>query len=147
MIGELCLIDTDILSYILKKREPVYQKACDYLNIHKKYIISCITYYECFRGYKAVGAVKRLETFQEFMNISDILYLDKAILEKASEIYGLLKKNGELTGEFDILIGATALVNSLTLVTNNERHYEPLHKYFSLNLNNWTSNDFQRETS
>ena len=126
MIEESCLIDTDILSYILKKREPVYQNACDYLGIHKKYIVSCITYYECIRGYKVVGAVKRLEAFHAFLNITDVLYLDSSILEKAGEIYGLLKKSGELKGEFDILIGATAIINGLTLVTNNERHYEPL---------------------
>jgi len=139
MIGELCLIDTDILSYILKKRESVYQKACDYLSIHKKFIISCITYYECLRGYKAVGTIKRLEAFHEFLNITDVLYLDSSILEKAGEIYGFLKKNGELTGEFDILIAATAIVNDLALVTNNKRHYESLQRNFLLNLKNWTS--------
>ncbi|OQX27841.1 MAG: hypothetical protein BWK80_03160 [Desulfobacteraceae bacterium IS3] len=138
MSEEYCLIDTDILSYILKRKEPIYQKSCDYLRIHKKFTISCITYYECVRGYKAVNAFKRLEVFQEFLKITDILYLDNPILNKAGEIYGLLKNKGELTGEFDILIGATALVNNLAFVTNNARHYNPLKKYFSLKLANWS---------
>lgn len=138
MNEESCLIDTDILSYILKKKEPTYQKAFDYLNIHKKFTISCITYYECIRGYKAINASKRLEVFEEFLTITEIVYLDDRIINKASEIYGLLKNKGELIGEFDILIGATSLVHNFILVTNNERHYHPLQRYFSLKSVNWS---------
>ena len=137
MNDKLCLIDTDILSYILKRKDNAYKNASEYLKIHKKFTISCITYYECFRGYKAVNASKRLQIFHEFLNITSILYLDQAILEKASEIYGMLKKKGELPGEFDILIGATAISHNLTLVTNNERHYRHLKQSFSLKLINW----------
>lgn len=71
------------------------------------------------------------------MNLTDVLYLDQTILDKAGEIYGVLKKKGLLPGEFDILIGATALIHGLTLVTNNEKHYQPLEKYFSLKICNW----------
>ncbi len=53
MSDESCLIDTDILSYILKRKENVYGNALQYLETHRKFTISCITYYECFRGYKA----------------------------------------------------------------------------------------------
>ncbi len=137
MNDRLCLIDTDILSYILKRKNNVYENASDYLKIHKRFTISCITYYECLRGYKAVNASKRLQIFYDFLNITDILYLDQAILEKAGEIYGVLKNKGELPGEFDILIGATAVLHNLTLVTNNEKHYSPLKQYFLLELSNW----------
>lgn len=137
MTEELCLIDTDVLSYILKQREPVYQKSQEYLKTHGKFTISCITYYECFRGYKAVDATKRLQVFQEFLNLTDVLYLDRAILDKAGEIYGVLKQKGMLPGEFDIFIGATTLVQHLTLVTNNAKHYQALQEYFSLNISNW----------
>ena len=139
MPDRLCLIDTDILSYILKQKENVYKNACEYLKIHEKFAISCITYYECFRGYKAVNASKRLQIFHDFLNITDILYLDQVILEKASEIYGTLKRKGKLPGEFDILIGATAISHNLILVTNNEKHYRPIEQSFSLKLNTWNN--------
>ena len=120
MIAEpLSLIDTDILSYVLKRKEPAYQN------------------YECIRGYKAVGATKRLEVFQELLQITDVIYFDKPILDKAGEIYGVLKTKGLLKGEFDLLIGATAIVNQMKIVTNNEKHYQPLKDYFNLEVENW----------
>jgi len=72
------------------------------------------------------------------MNITSIHYLDQAILEKAGEIYALLKQKGKIPGEFDILIGATAILNNLMFITNNEKHYLPLEQYFSLKLGNWS---------
>lgn len=137
MIEELCLIDTDIFSYILKRLEPAYQQSREYLKKHNIFTISCLTYYECFRGYKAVGATKRLQIFKEFLNLTEVFYLNQEILDKAGEIYSILKSEGKLIGEFDILIGATGIVNDLTLVTNNERHYESIKEHFPLKINNW----------
>lgn len=137
MTADLCLIDTDTLSYILKRIEPAYQQSRKYLEENKKFSISCITYYECQRGYKAVGATKRLEVFIKLLDITEVIYLDGEILDKASEIYGLLKKEGLLPGEFDILIAATALVQNLNIVTNNEKHFKVIKNHFPLKIKNW----------
>ena len=99
MTAELCLIDTDILINILKDIEPAYQKSREYLKKQKKFTISCISYYECLRGYQVVDAVKRLRIFEEFLDITDVLYLSQYILDKSAEIYGHLKKKGLLPGE------------------------------------------------
>jgi predicted nucleic acid-binding protein len=133
----MCLIDTDILINILKRREPAYQQSLEYLKQHKKFSISCLTYYECLRGYQAIGATRRLKVFRKLLNITEVLYLDQAILDKAGEIYGVLRKKGLLPGEFDILIGATALIHNFTLSTNNEKHYEKMQEHFQLRINNW----------
>lgn len=137
MNDNLCLIDTDILSYILKKKQNVYDYAYNYFQKHKNFTISCITYYECLRGYKAVNALKRLDVFHELMNVTSILYLDQIILEKAGDIYSCFKQTGKIPGEFDIIIGATAISKNLTLVTNNQKHYRPMEEYFGLKLDNW----------
>jgi predicted nucleic acid-binding protein len=137
MTEELCLIDTDILINILKRREPAYQQSLEYLKQHKKFSISCLTYYECLRGYQAIGATRRLKVFRKLLNITEVLYLDQAILDKAGEIYGVLRKKGLLPGEFDILIAATALIQDFTLSTNNEKHYEKMQEHFPLRINNW----------
>lgn len=99
--------------------------------------ISCLVYYECLRGLKAINASKKLLAFNKLMEITNVIFLDKEIFDKASEIYAFLKSKGELKGEFDIFIGTTALVKNLLLVTNNERHYEPLKNYFGLKIQNW----------
>lgn len=37
-----------------------------------------------------------------------------------------LQANGQLIDNFDLLIGATAIANGLTMVTNNTRHFQRL---------------------
>lgn len=137
MIEEPCLIDTDILSYILKQQAPAYQVSQEYLKKHGEFTISCLTYYECLRGYTAIGATKRLQDFRGFLILTDVVYLERTIFDTASDIYGELKKHGTLPDDFDILIGATAIVYDLILVTNNERHYQPIQTHFPLKMCNW----------
>jgi predicted nucleic acid-binding protein len=133
----LCLIDTDVLSYILKRREPFYQRSQGYLRQYERLTISCLTYYECLRGYQAVNATGRLQVFQELLQISDVLYLDQGILDISAEIYAVLKPKGELPGEFDLIIGATALFYNMSIVTNNITHYQAIKRYFPLDIEDW----------
>ncbi len=35
-----------------------------------------------------------------------------------------MRKRGQTTGDFDLLMAATALRHSLTLLTNNRKHFE-----------------------
>lgn len=137
MSEKLCLIDTDILSYILKDFAPAYQQSIEYLKKQNKITISCITYYECLRGYQAVGATRRLRVFEELLDIIDVIYFNQEIFNKAADVYGVLKRKGLLSGEFDILIAATALVHDFTLITNNEKHYYVIGEYFPLRIDNW----------
>ncbi len=46
-----------------------------------------------------------------------------------------LRKTGQIVDEFDLLIGASAIANDLTLVTNNEKHFERLE---DITIENWT---------
>jgi len=55
--------------------------------------------------------------------------LDVFATEKAR-----LKKAGKLIDDFDLLIGASAIANGLTLVTNNIKHFERLK---DIRLQNW----------
>ncbi len=43
---------------------------------------------------------------------------------KAADIYADLSRQGELIGDADILIAATASVSGLGVVTNNEDHFK-----------------------
>jgi predicted nucleic acid-binding protein len=137
MTDNIFLIDTDTLSYILKRREPVYARSQAYLRTHRKYAISSITYYECVRGYKAVNATRRLQIFYEFLDVVDVLDLDQQVLDQAADIYAELRPRGLFPGELDTLIGATALVHHLPCVTNNTDHYQRFHDYFGLEVYNW----------
>jgi predicted nucleic acid-binding protein len=41
---------------------------------------------------------------------------------------GRLRAAGKTVGDFDLLLGATALRHGLTLLTNNRRHFELIGK-------------------
>lgn len=137
MSEKLTLIDTDILIGILRKDRVPYQNARTYLSINGTFDISCLTWYECYRGYKVIGAIRRLREFQHLMVNTRIHNLDETILSRAAEIYSWLHQKGKLTGEFDLLIGVTALQNDWTLATNNEKHYKALVDNFGLRIENW----------
>ncbi len=43
---------------------------------------------------------------------------------KVVSTFGEKRRGGELIGDFDFLIASTALVNNLTLLTGNIKHFE-----------------------
>lgn len=42
-----------------------------------------------------------------------------------------------VTGNFDVLIGCTAALHGLIVVTNNERHFRPLGELLGTRIENW----------
>ena len=60
--------------------------------------------------------------------------LDQPGLDKAVEIYADLRQRGMLIEDADILMAAIALVNDLTLVTNNTSHFSRIP---GLQLEDW----------
>lgn len=128
------LLDTDILSAIMRQDPVVIPKAQDYLLAHEQFTFSIITRYEILRGLKAKSAVKQLAAFDRFCEANIILPLTDEIIIKASDIYALLRQRGELIGDADILIASTALAQGLCVVTNNLSHFQRIPE---LQIQNW----------
>lgn len=112
-MGERILVDTDCLID--------YYKGELELNPEDSHHISEITVYEFIRGAKDVKEAKRILEESFF-----IVWLDNEILEKASEIWRNLKASGRLVEDRDLIIGATAVVKKLKLLTRNTKHYDVL---------------------
>jgi predicted nucleic acid-binding protein len=53
---------------------------------------------------------------------------------RATDIYADLYRRGELIGDADILIAASALANGFAIVTNNEEHFK---RVKNLEVVNW----------
>lgn len=68
-------------------------------------------------------ALLELQAFDRLCAGSRIVPLTDEAVVKASEIYAELRRRGQPIGDADILIAASALVNGLQLVTNNEDHF------------------------
>jgi tRNA(fMet)-specific endonuclease VapC len=78
---------------------------------------------------------KNRETLEKFQNKFTIIpiftSLDIYAKEKAR-----LRKKGNLLDDFDLLIGATAISNNLTLATRNVSDFDRLDK---IKIENWTT--------
>jgi tRNA(fMet)-specific endonuclease VapC len=116
------LIDTDWVIYYLKGRQHINQLLTSFAP--DGLAISLITYGEIFEGIYYGGNPKRHEqAFLHFLRGVDVLPLNKPIMKRFARIRGVLRQSGQIIGDPDILIAATAIHYDLTLLSNNIRHF------------------------
>jgi len=128
------LLDTDILSELLKQHPIVTRRATQYLTEHLHLAFSLITRYEILRGLKAKQARAQEAAFETFCQACMIVPLTEATVSVAADLYGDLYRRGALIPDADLLIAATALVEGRTLVTNNREHFA---RIGGLTVENW----------
>lgn len=86
--------------------------------------ISQATYGEIYEGIYFGRDPKRTEAvFRRFLRSVSVLPVNQAIWRRFAQIRGQLRGQGQLIGDMDILIAATALHHGLVLVTANVRHF------------------------
>ncbi len=128
------LLDTDILSLIMRKHPAAIQNAGTYLEAHRQFTFSIITRYVILRGLFARGADKQIAAFDRLCSASRVLPLTDPIIVQAATVYADLHQRGELLNDADILIAATALTHGLAVVTNNVAHFN---RFRDLQVVNW----------
>ncbi|MGI9065821.1 MAG: type II toxin-antitoxin system VapC family toxin [Pyrinomonadaceae bacterium] len=129
------LIDTDVLSLLMRKNLTVVANARLYLAEHHRFSISVITRYEILRGLKVKGASKQATVFEDFCVRTEVVPISDDVVLRAADIYADLYKRGELIGDADILIAASAMVRECGLATNNEGHFR---RIAGLQITNWS---------
>jgi tRNA(fMet)-specific endonuclease VapC len=118
------LLDTDILSEILKGKNPqVLSTARTYLAQHQRFAFSAITFYEIVRGFRASHADRSLSKFISLANGSDVQPVSVPILMRAADLWAEAFRNGHPRGDADLVIAATALESQRRLVTGNTAHF------------------------
>jgi predicted nucleic acid-binding protein len=121
---EIALLDTDMLSEVLKQRNPqVVAKATAYLRSHGSFAFSAFTRFEIARGFKEKGATNQLTRLREFCQHSLILPVTDSIFERAEDLWAIARNGGLPCGDADLIIAATALETGRVLVTGNMNHY------------------------
>jgi len=128
------LLDTDILSAIMRKNPLATERARFYLETQRQFAFSVITRYEVLRGLLSKGAIKQLASFDQLCATSQVFPLTDSIIVLGASIYADLYQRGELISDADILIAATAISNGLAVVTNNEDHFCRIK---DLKIENW----------
>jgi len=125
------LLDTNIISYYLKGIENLKEKITSNID---SLSISIISYYEIISGLQSIDANKRINEFEKFCKLIDIINLDKASILASCKIYASLKKSGRLIDDIDILIAGIALSNNLVMITDNAEHFGRIE---GLKVENW----------
>lgn len=119
----LYLVDTDWVIHYLKGRRPFVER----LRVLREQglAISVINLGELYEGvYGATKPEEREQGLKDFLQGVTTLGLD----EETCRIFGRerqrLRQAGNLPGDMDLFIGATALRHNLTVLTNNRNHFE-----------------------
>lgn len=128
------LLDTNIVTAHLKDNKRITNKLREISRQRKEVFISCFTYYEVKRGLLAVNAPRKIFKFNEFcLEVRVLFLMNIEIIEKASEIYAALKRNGTPIQDVDILIAATAITQGLIVVSDDS----DLLRVENLTVENW----------
>ena len=131
------MLDTDISSYIIRKRDPrllatLQTQARSGAGIG----VSAITYAELRLGAeRSLSPAKHHAAIDSYCDrLGRIAAWDKAAADKFASLQAELLDNGEPIGRNDSMIAAHALSLDCVLVTNNQRHFS---RVPALAVENW----------
>ena len=127
------LLDTDIIIYSLKGHPVLQENLRRHLNDSLQIsIVTCLElYYGAYKSPQVTGNLAKVKKIEETLEVIPLG-------TETAEIFGRLKAQLEIKGtrldDFDLMIAACALTHNLTLVTNNEMHFQRID---GLKLKNW----------
>lgn len=135
MTVALHLLDTDITSFIIKRRSSAVEARLAAIP-PDRVCVSAVTRAEMMYGLKRLPAAHRLHVaVRQLFKIVRVLAWDADAADCYADIRHQLTKAGQPIGQMDMMIAAHAVATGAVLVTNNTRHFERIGA--SLVLVNW----------
>ncbi len=117
------LVDTDWIIDHLCGIESVTQKLRELEP--EGLAISVISLAELYEGvHYSRDPIRSKTSLQKFVTGVVVLPIDEEICNLFGKERGRLRKLGRTVGDCDLFIACTAICNSLTLCTNNRRHFQ-----------------------
>lgn len=118
----LYMLDTDICVYVIRERST---RLVQRFNRHASALcISAVTFAELvFGAEKSTRRLQNLQAIDAFAARLDVLDFTMRAASHFAEIRSTLKRAGTTCGAYDLLIGAHARSEGLTVVTNNLREF------------------------
>lgn len=134
-----CLLDTDILSEIIKGRDLVVAaKARAYVAHLGRFTTSAVSVAEIIYGFRRIGREDRVSQFEASLTDAEVLPFDTAAARQAGRINADLERSGRPIGMPDVMIAGIALHHQLPLVTGNTSHFEYVRAVgYDLVFENW----------
>ncbi len=131
----LHMLDTDTVSYLIKKHPPGLQQKFNAM-VPDQLCISVMTRAELQYGLQRLPSEHRLHLIvRQFLKIIRILPWESDAADWYATIRHQLISSGQPIGEFDTMIAAHALSVGAVLVSNNTRHFQRIAA--PLLLTNW----------
>ena len=129
----LYMLDTNICIYVIKNRPAEVQDRFN--RLAGQLCISSIALGELHYGAeKSARRAENLEAIEGFVDRLEVLpFANRAALHYG-QIRAQLEREGRVAGTHDMLIGAHARSEDLTIVTNNVREFE---RVPGLSVENW----------
>lgn len=117
------LIDTD---WIIDHFNGIARISRRIEEAHKEGLaVSVISLAEVWDGvFLSEKPLEDEEQLRVFLGSVTILGVSPGTAERFGRLRGILRKQGRMIPDFDLLIAATALQHNLTLLSNNRRHFE-----------------------
>jgi predicted nucleic acid-binding protein len=117
------LVDTDWIIHYLSGTEEIIQKLEEFRP--HGLAVSIIALAELYEGvYYSKNPEASQRGVDDFLFDMPVLGLKKEVCQIFGRERGKLRRQGNIIGDFDLLIAATCLHYNLTLLTNNVRHFE-----------------------
>lgn len=117
------LLDTDILSELLKQKNSNVVQNAAYLAHYGLFSLSALTRYEIRRGLLHKQATAQLARFEVFCQQSQMLPITDVVLDRAADLWVHANAIGQPKADADLMIAATALEHGLVLATGNTLHF------------------------
>ena len=130
------LLDTDICVYYLRGEYKLNQKIKD-AGIENCYI-SEITIAELQFGVECSDEKYKVENQKNLEELKDVIQPRIVTINSCFNVYARekakLKKEGQMLGEFDMLIGCSSVANNMIMVTRNVNHFKRIE---GIQIKNW----------
>lgn len=117
------LLDTDIVIAVIKGDATLAARLIEVQQAGDPVYLHALSYYETKRGLIRASATRQIRAFEQLRQKLPLITLTPESLDVASQIYADLSSAGQVIGDADILIAASALVENLVVVSKNLRHY------------------------
>jgi len=127
------MLDTNICIYAIKSR-PIELRE-QFNRLTEQICISTITLAELYYGVeKSSRRAQNLQVVEEFVARLEALPFSVEAAAHYGQVRAELERAGQLSGPYDMLIGAHARSAGLIVVTNNLREFERIP---GLRIENW----------
>jgi len=127
------LLDTNILSLFIKQNSKIIQK----IQSKEENIALCVVVQaECLFGAKKAKKLDLVDLYKDIFESFPNFSFDSKSCDVFTDLKVELSNSGKIIEDFDLIIASICLANSLTLVTNNLKHFKNIK---GLKTEDWSS--------